>query len=197
VRSRLHAAAARGLTRFIGRDGEMEQLRQALTRARTGPRRARPLNRQSIFASISGHRFSRWPCCRESLAISRRQNASLENLMTSGGSVGSRLGSHASRGSAASRPGPFVCLATLPYIVAIKMRLLPKVITARRWLLASQIGMRLLMAHCHLGLGKLYRRTIKHEQRVEHLTTAASMYREMSMQSWLEEAETEMRQLLR
>jgi class 3 adenylate cyclase len=29
VRSRLHAAAARGLTRFVGRDAEMEQLRQA------------------------------------------------------------------------------------------------------------------------------------------------------------------------
>ena len=36
VRSRLHATAARGLTRFVGRDGEMEQLRQALERARTG-----------------------------------------------------------------------------------------------------------------------------------------------------------------
>ena len=29
-RSRLHAAAARGLTRFVGRDAELEQLRQAL-----------------------------------------------------------------------------------------------------------------------------------------------------------------------
>jgi len=33
VRSRLHAAAARGLTRFVGRDSEMDQLRQALERA--------------------------------------------------------------------------------------------------------------------------------------------------------------------
>jgi tetratricopeptide (TPR) repeat protein len=32
-RSRLHAAAARGLTRFVGRDTELEQLRQALGRA--------------------------------------------------------------------------------------------------------------------------------------------------------------------
>ena len=32
LRSRLHAAAARGLTRFIGRDAELEQLRQALGR---------------------------------------------------------------------------------------------------------------------------------------------------------------------
>jgi hypothetical protein len=33
VRSRLQAAVARGLTRFVGRDAELEQLRQALVRA--------------------------------------------------------------------------------------------------------------------------------------------------------------------
>ena len=36
VRSRLQAATARGLTRFVGRDGELEQLGQALERARAG-----------------------------------------------------------------------------------------------------------------------------------------------------------------
>ena len=36
VRSRLQAAAARGLTRFVGRDPELEQLRQALERAGAG-----------------------------------------------------------------------------------------------------------------------------------------------------------------
>jgi len=35
-RSRLHAAAARGLTRFVGREAELEQLRQALSRAAAG-----------------------------------------------------------------------------------------------------------------------------------------------------------------
>jgi class 3 adenylate cyclase/tetratricopeptide (TPR) repeat protein len=35
-RTRLHAAAARGLTRFVGRDAELEQLRRALTRAHDG-----------------------------------------------------------------------------------------------------------------------------------------------------------------
>ena len=35
-RSRLHAAAARGLTRFVGRETELEQLRSALGRAETG-----------------------------------------------------------------------------------------------------------------------------------------------------------------
>jgi class 3 adenylate cyclase/predicted ATPase len=35
-RSRLHAAAARGFTRFVGRETELEQLRQALSRAGSG-----------------------------------------------------------------------------------------------------------------------------------------------------------------
>ena len=35
ARSRLQAAAARGLTRFVGRDGETEQLRKALEQARS------------------------------------------------------------------------------------------------------------------------------------------------------------------
>ena len=36
VRSRLQAAAARGLTRFVGRDREVEHLREAMDRARAG-----------------------------------------------------------------------------------------------------------------------------------------------------------------
>jgi len=36
LRSRLHAAAARGLTRFVGRGSELDQLRHALERAATG-----------------------------------------------------------------------------------------------------------------------------------------------------------------
>ena len=55
--------------------------------------------------------------------------------------------------------------------------------------LASELGMRPLIAHCHLGLGKLYRRTGKRQQAQEHLTTAITMYREMNMRFWLEQAE--------
>ena len=57
--------------------------------------------------------------------------------------------------------------------------------------LAELRGMRPLVAHCHLGLGKLYRRTGNGEQAREHLTTATTMYREMDMRFWLEEAEAE------
>jgi hypothetical protein len=52
--------------------------------------------------------------------------------------------------------------------------------------------MRPLVAQCHLGLGKLYRRG-KGEQAQEHLITAATMYREMDMRFWLEQAEAQMR----
>src|SRR5262249_3238 len=48
------------------------------------------------------------------------------------------------------------------------------------------LGVRPLVAHCHLGLGKLYRRTGQREQAHEHLTTATTMYREMGMTYWLE-----------
>ena len=41
--------------------------------------------------------------------------------------------------------------------------------------------MRPLVAHCHLGLGKLYLRTGKREQAQEHFATATTMYREMGM----------------
>jgi hypothetical protein len=48
-------------------------------------------------------------------------------------------------------------------------------------------------ARCHLGLSKLYRRTGKREQASEHLVTATTMYREMDMRFWLEQAEAELK----
>ena len=61
--------------------------------------------------------------------------------------------------------------------------------------LAEELGIRPLVAHCHLGLGKLYRRTGKREEAQEHLATATTMYREMDMRFCLEQAEAEMREL--
>ncbi len=55
--------------------------------------------------------------------------------------------------------------------------------------LAEPRGMRPLVAHCHLGLAKLYSRTGKREQAREHHTTATTLYREMDMRFWLEQAE--------
>src|SRR5262245_65389152 len=43
--------------------------------------------------------------------------------------------------------------------------------------LANELGMRPLVAHCHLGLGELYRRTCDAAKAREHLVTATTMYR--------------------
>ena len=60
--------------------------------------------------------------------------------------------------------------------------------------LAEPRGMRPLVAHCHLGLSKLYRRTGKRQDTQEHLTLAITMYRKMDMRLWLEQAEAEMKE---
>jgi tetratricopeptide (TPR) repeat protein len=62
---------------------------------------------------------------------------------------------------------------------------------------ADKLGMRPLVAHCHLGLGRLYRRTGKRELAQEHLTTATTLYREMDMRFWLAKAEAEAEMLTR
>jgi tetratricopeptide (TPR) repeat protein len=61
--------------------------------------------------------------------------------------------------------------------------------------LAEELGMRPLIAHCHVGLGKLYRRIGSRQQAEEHLTTATKMMREMEMGLWLEKAEAELKEL--
>ena len=61
--------------------------------------------------------------------------------------------------------------------------------------LAEELGMRPLVAHCNVGLGKLHRRTGDREQAEEYLTAGITMYRDMDMRFWLEEAEAERRTL--
>jgi class 3 adenylate cyclase/tetratricopeptide (TPR) repeat protein len=58
--------------------------------------------------------------------------------------------------------------------------------------LAEPRGMRPLVAHCHLGLAKLYRRAGRRDKARDHLTIATTMYRKMDMRFWLEQAEVEM-----
>jgi class 3 adenylate cyclase/ribosomal protein L40E len=61
--------------------------------------------------------------------------------------------------------------------------------------IAEELRMRPLIAHCHLGLGKLYKRTEKRDKAQEHLTVATTMFRQMDMRFWLEKAEAEMKEL--
>jgi hypothetical protein len=54
--------------------------------------------------------------------------------------------------------------------------------------LASELGMRPLVAHCHLGLGTLHGRTGDRRKGEQHVATATMMYREMGMSFWLGKA---------
>ncbi len=62
--------------------------------------------------------------------------------------------------------------------------------------LAGTLEMRPLVAHCHLGLGRLSIRTGDREEARRHLAVATSMYREMDMRFWLEQAEGEVKDLI-
>jgi class 3 adenylate cyclase/tetratricopeptide (TPR) repeat protein len=61
--------------------------------------------------------------------------------------------------------------------------------------LAEQLGMRPLIAHCHVGLGKLHCCAGERQKAEEHLTTGIAMMREMEMGIWLERAEAESKEL--
>jgi tetratricopeptide (TPR) repeat protein len=54
--------------------------------------------------------------------------------------------------------------------------------------LADELGMRPLMAHCHLGLGTLYLKMAQREQARAELSTAIELYRAMDMTFWLPQA---------
>jgi class 3 adenylate cyclase/tetratricopeptide (TPR) repeat protein len=60
--------------------------------------------------------------------------------------------------------------------------------------LAEELGMRPLVAHCHLGLGTLYQKVGRSDQAQPELATAAQMYRTMELTFWLEKAEAALAQ---
>ncbi len=62
--------------------------------------------------------------------------------------------------------------------------------------LANELRMRPLVAHCHVGLGQLYRHTGNREKAKTHLANGIAMMREMEMGLWLEKAEGELKDLL-
>jgi tetratricopeptide (TPR) repeat protein len=61
--------------------------------------------------------------------------------------------------------------------------------------LANELGMRPLVAHCHLGLGRLYGQTGRGEEARAALSTAIELYRAMDMAFWLPQAEAVLAQV--
>jgi tetratricopeptide (TPR) repeat protein len=61
--------------------------------------------------------------------------------------------------------------------------------------LAGELGMRPLVARCHLALGTLDRQAGEHASGARHLDLAVTMFHEMEMRPWLDEALKERREL--
>ena len=61
--------------------------------------------------------------------------------------------------------------------------------------LAEELGMRPLVAHCHLGLGRLYGQAGRGEQARADLSAAIELYRAMDMTFWLPQAEAALAQV--
>jgi tetratricopeptide (TPR) repeat protein len=61
--------------------------------------------------------------------------------------------------------------------------------------LAEELGMRPLQAHCHLGLGTLYATTGQQQHARTALATAIALYRAMEMTFWLPQAEAALAQV--
>jgi tetratricopeptide (TPR) repeat protein len=61
--------------------------------------------------------------------------------------------------------------------------------------LADELGMRPLVAHCHLGLGTLYAKLDQREQARVELSAAITLYRAMAMTFWLPETEAVLAQV--
>jgi tetratricopeptide (TPR) repeat protein len=61
--------------------------------------------------------------------------------------------------------------------------------------LAEELGMRPLVAHCHLGLGTLYAIIGQRQQARAALSTAIDLYRAMEMTFWLPQAEAALAQV--
>jgi tetratricopeptide (TPR) repeat protein len=57
--------------------------------------------------------------------------------------------------------------------------------------LADRLGMRPLVAHCHLGLAYLTRSMHRPDEAREHFLASMSMYRRMEMESWLRRVQAE------
>ena len=97
--------------------------------------------------------------------------------------------------NAGTRHMPCASLATLQH-GAIPWRASQADISLPQALaLAEELGMRPLQAHCHRGLGTLYRQTGRAEQARTALATAIALYRAMDMTFWLPQAEAALAQV--
>ena len=84
---------------------------------------------------------------------------------------------------------PYTSLASSRCGASLRIARWPQPTTRQALVLAEELGMRPLQAHCHRGLGTLYRQTGRGAQARAALAIAITLYRAMDMTFWLPQAE--------
>ena len=137
----------------------------------TGARRAVHWAWLSEACRLAGRCDEAWQHARQALALAQQQKDRGEEA----------LALHQLGVVHAHATSPDVMQATAYYQQAL--------------VLAEELGMRPLQAHCHLGLGTLYTTTGQQEQARTALATAIEMYRALEMTFWLPQAEAALAQV--
>jgi tetratricopeptide (TPR) repeat protein len=174
IRRRFQAAAVRGLSRFVGRDTELAVLAQALEQDA-----AMHVLSQSTLTTVylaeaqllAGNVQEAMEHAAHALMLSHQRHergyeAWAQRL------IGEILAS-----SQAFDPDG----ATVAYQEALA--------------LAQELEMQPLAAHCHLGIGRLCQHAGNHPTAEDHLRRAATMYRDMEMRLWLDQASAALAQV--
>jgi tetratricopeptide (TPR) repeat protein len=216
VRRRLQATAARGLTRFVGRQRELEALHQALQQAQAGHGQVVAVMGEAgvgksrlAYEFVHTHHTQGWLVL-ESASVSYGKATPYFPVLDLLRRYCHLEPADNTRTIQAKVTGQVLILEatlqeTIPALLALldALRLLgevharhdpPEVEAAathyrQALALAKELGMRPLQAHCHLGLGRLYLQTKQREQARTALSTAIDLYRAMEMAFWLPQAE--------
>jgi tetratricopeptide (TPR) repeat protein len=158
--------------------GRLAEGRALLEEAISESLRTGALQHQALFVTwlsevcrLAGRRDEAWQCARQALDLARqhKERANEAHALHQLGAV------------QAHADPPVVAQAEAHYQQALA--------------LANELGMRPLMAHCHLGLGTLYAKIGRAEQAYTELSIAIDLYRAMDMTFWLPEAEAALAQV--
>jgi tetratricopeptide (TPR) repeat protein len=139
---------------------------------RTGALRSPGYARLSEVCRLAGHCDEAWQHARQALDLARQQKA------------------RGDEAHALHQLGALHAYADPPDTAQAKAHY------QQALALADELGMRPLMAHCHLGLGRLYGQTGRREAARAALSAAIELYRAMDMTFWLPQAEAALAQVV-
>jgi class 3 adenylate cyclase len=219
VRTSLQTLAARELTRFVGREDELDQLRQALQRVQAGHGQLVSVigepgvgktRRLSLAYALSGRMAEAQTLLAQ--GIEQLPAWDLGGYWSPGSLLGETyllVGQIDKALAQATRALDFAASYEQRAYQGWALRLLGEIAMQRdppermqvadyyrqALALADELGMRPLQAHCHRGLGQLYAKIGRVEQAHTELSIAIELYRAMEMTFWLPQTEAALAQV--